>query len=145
MIEQTTVMIENRIGRLKDVLTVLSNEKVDLNGISIADSADFGVLRMILSDPARGMQALEKAGFIVKKTQVLAVEVPDKPGALQNVFGVLAANHINIQYVYAFGTKLSGHAMIVVKADENKRAEDLLLSCGCTSLSVMDVNKRLKI
>jgi len=143
MIDQITVMIENRPGRLSDVLTVLSAEQIDLEGITIAESSDFGVCRMILSDPERGKKALEKAGFITRKTEVLAVEVEDEPGSLERVFTLLREEGINLQYVYAFGAKFKGRAMIILKSEENGRSEALLMQAGIHVLTSEELKARL--
>ena len=145
MIQQTTVFVENRPGRLTDILRVLAEHKIDLNGISIADSEDFGFFRMILSDPEKGQDVLKKSGYIVKSTDVLAIDVHDTPGGLLHALESLAAKGINVQYMYAFGTKLSSRAMIIMKTDDNKRSTVLLKEIGVDVLSLEEVEKRLTV
>lgn len=145
MIQQITAFIENRPGRLTDILKVLAAHQIDLNGISIADSSDFGLFRMILSDPEKGQKLLQESGFIVKSTEVLAIDVHDTPGGLLSALESLSQLHINVQYMYAFGTKLSAHAMIILKTDENQRACDALTRAGVEVLSPEEVEKRLTI
>lgn len=144
MIKETTVILENRPGRLKDLLKTLSDVGIDINGISIADSVDYGLCRLILSDPEKGRQVLSRHGFIIKEADVMAVEVADIPGGLQKAFEVLAGEGINIQYVYAFGTRLSSHAMIIVKASSVDKAEEALGKIGVKSLSTEELEVRLK-
>ena len=130
MIQQITAFIENRPGRLTDILKVLAEHGIDLNGISIADSSDFGLFRMILSDPERGQEILKQNGYIVQSTEVLAIDVHDAPGGLLYALTSLSQLEINVQYMYAFGTKLSSHAMVILKTDENQRAAAALEKAG---------------
>ena len=143
MLQQITAVLENRPGRLSDLLAALAKGGIDLNGISIADSVDFGLCRMILSDPEKGRRILSDAGFIVQSTEVMVLEVNDSPGALQKVFDAISKAGINIQYVYAFGTKLSEKAMIVLKPDDLRQAESVCLQAGAVSLSSEEVEARL--
>ena len=117
MIKQTTVVVENTPGRLYEVLKTLSNAEINLNGISIADSTDYGMFRLILSDPVKGQQVLREAGFIVQSTDVLCLSVKDEIGSLQKGLACLAKEQINIQYTYAFGLKAAGKALIIAKTD----------------------------
>ena len=94
---------------------------------------------MILSDPEKGRRLLSSAGFIVQSTEVMALEVSDNPGSLQQVLETFSLAGINIQYVYAFGTKLSEKAMIILKPDDLHQAEKLCLQAGAKSLSPKEV------
>jgi len=143
MLQQITAVLENRPGRLSDILAALAKGGIDLNGISIADSVDYGLCRMILSDPEKGRRLLSAAGFIVQSTEVMVLEVDDSPGSLQQVFEAFRNAGINIQYVYAFGTKLSEKAMIVLKPDDLHQAEFVCLQAGALSLSPEEVEERL--
>ena len=145
MIQQITAFIENRPGRLTDILKVLAEHQIDLNGISVADSSDFGLFRMILSDPEKGQQVLQQNGYIVKSSEVLAIDVRDTPGGLLHALESLSQQNINVQYMYAFGTKRSAHAMIILKTDENQRAANTLLQSNVEVLSLEEVEKRLTI
>ena len=145
MIQQITAFIENRPGRLTDILKVLAEHQIDLNGISVADSSDFGLFRMILSDPEKGQQVLQQNGYIVKSSEVLAIDVRDTPGGLLHALESLSQQSINVQYMYAFGTKRSAHAMIILKTDENQRASNTLLQSNVEVLSMEEVEKRLTI
>ena len=143
--QQVTAIVENRPGRLVKILQVLAEHQIDLNGISIAESADFGVFRMILSNPEQGQAVLKEQGFIVKVTQVLAIDVHDVPGGLLEALQVLNRQQINVQYMYAFGSKAKSHAMIILKTDENQSAAALLQSAGIEVLSEEEVEKRLSV
>ena len=145
MIQQITVFVENRPGRLTHILRVLADHQIDLNGISVADSTDFGLLRLILSDPEKGKEVLKQSGYIVKSSEVMAIDVHDAPGALLQAMDSLSQQNINVQYMYAFGTKLSAHAMIIIKTDDNHRAAEILTQTGVEVLSLKEVEKRLTI
>lgn len=143
MIKQTTVVVENTPGRLYEVLKTLSNAEINLNGISIADSTDYGMFRLILSDPVKGQQALREAGFIVQSTDVLCLSVKDEIGSLQKGLACLAKEQINIQYTYAFGLKAAGKALIIAKTDDNEKAKRILLDQEIEDLSFEDLSERL--
>ena len=145
MIDQVTAVLENRPGRLSEILKTLADEKVDINGITIADSVDYGLCRMIVSDPEKASAALKAAGFVIKMSTVLAIEIPDVPGALHKSFTILAENAINIQYVYAFGTKLSQKAMIIIKTDDDDKTVSLLKTIGVASLDRAQLEERLTV
>ena len=143
-IQKLSVFVENRPGRLVDVLEVLAAEGLDLNGLSVADTTDFGILRLILSDPARGEKVLKEKGFIVKCTEVLAVDVHDSPGGLLFAIKAMSAVGISVEYMYAFGTKLSNHAMVILKTDDNTKAVNTLKESNVDVLSAIEVQQRLK-
>lgn len=142
-LQQLSVFVENCPGSLVSVLKVLAEAKIDLNGLSVADTTEFGVLRMILSDPARGEEVLQEAGFIVKATDVLAIDVNDTPGGLFKTVEMLSENGLNVEYMYAFGTKLDQHAMIIFKTEDNRRAAQVLKEGGAQVLDPEDVIRRL--
>lgn len=143
MIKQTTVVVENTPGRLYEVLKTLSKSEINLNGISIADSTDYGMFRLILSDPVKGQQVLREAGFIVQSTDVLCLSVKDEIGSLQKGLACLAKEQINIQYTYAFGLKAAGKALIITKTDDNEKARRILLDQEIEDLSFEDLSERL--
>lgn len=145
MIQQITVFIENKPGRLTGILQVLAENGIDLNGITVADSSDFGVFRMILSDPQQGEIVLKQKGYIVKTTEVLAIDVHDTPGGLLRAMQLLSDEGVNVQYMYAFGTKLAAHAMIILKTDENKRAAAILEQGKVDVLSQQELEERLTV
>ncbi len=140
---QLSIYVENKPGSLLAVLRVLSEEGIDINGLSVADTTEYGVLRMILSDPDRGEKVLQDAGFVVKITQVLAIDVSDVPGGLYAPMKLLADRDLNVEYVYAFGTKLDHHAMIILKAADTGAAASTLEKGGIHVLSAEEVYERL--
>lgn len=125
--KQVSVFAENRAGRLKTLLAVLARAEINIRALSIADTADFGIVRMILSDTDEGLEAIRAAGFAASTNDVLRVEVPDQPGGLlQAVAEPLAAAGVNIEYVYAFADNPEKHAMVVLKVGDIDAAERLL-------------------
>ena len=142
-LQQLSVFVENRPGSLVSVLKTLADAQIDLNGLSVADTTEFGVLRLILSDPAKGEEVLQEAGFIVKATDVLAIDVNDTPGGLFQTADMLASHGLNIEYMYAFGTKKERHAMIIFKTEDNRKAAVVLKDGGVHVLDTQDVYESL--
>ncbi len=126
-VKQVSVFVENRPGRLQAVLTPLAEAGINIRALSIADSADFGVIRMILADTEAGQRALREAGFTVMVSDVLAVEIADRPGGFLNgVVAPLTRAGVNIEYVYAFADNPEQHALVVLKVSDLAKAEQLL-------------------
>lgn len=112
-VSQLSVFIENKSGRLADVVRSLSDSKINIRALCIADTIDYGLLRLIVNDPIAAKKALTEGGFTVALTEVLAIEVPDRPGGLADIIDVVAEAGFNIEYMYAFvGT--SGENAIVI-------------------------------
>ncbi len=128
IIQQISVFLENRPGTLAEVLQVLSEQQVNLRAMSLADTADFGILRLIVKDREKVEQVLRQAKFTVKTTPVLAMKIGDRPGGLLEKIQQLRAAGINIEYLYAFATAPGEQdARVVLKVDDLPRAESL---CG---------------
>jgi hypothetical protein len=126
-VKQISVFAENRPGRLQAALTALSEAGINIRALSIADSADFGIIRMILADAEAGQRALRDAGFTLMVSDVLAVEIPDRPGGfLKSVVAPLTAAGVNIEYVYAFADNPEQHALVVLKVSDIAKAEQLI-------------------
>lgn len=125
--KQVSVFVENRPGRLKVVLEALARADINIRALSIADTADFGIVRMILSDTEKGLEAIRAAGFAASTNDVLRVEIPDVPGGLlRTVAEPLAAAGINLEYVYAFADRPLEHAVVVLKVGDIDAAEKLI-------------------
>ena len=125
--KQVSVFVENRPGRLKVVLEALSRADINIRALSIADTADFGIVRMILSDTEKGLEAIRSAGFAASTNDVLRVEVKDRPGGLlKAVAEPLAAAGINLEYVYAFADRPLENAVVVLKVGDIDAAEKLI-------------------
>ena len=125
--KQVSVFVENRPGRLKLLMEVLNKADINIRALSIADTADFGIVRMILSDTEQGLGAIRSAGFAASTNDVLRVEVPDQPGGLLRAIAEpLAAAGINVEYVYAFADRPQEHAVVVLKVGDIDAAEKLI-------------------
>lgn len=129
-IKQISVFLENKSGRLAAVARLLAEEKINIRALSIADTSDFGILRLIVDQPDKACEALKRGGFTVSATEVLAVAVPDTPGALAPALAVLEAADINIEYLYAFVAKCADLAMVLFKVSDTERAKAVLRKAG---------------
>jgi len=129
-VEQISVFLENKSGRLADVAGVLAEAGINIRALSLADTTDFGILRLIVSDNEKAKNVLKENGFTVGKTEVIAVEVKDRPGGLANILNIMKDSGINVEYMYAFVQKSGGEAIIVFRFDELEKAIDALQSAG---------------
>jgi hypothetical protein len=126
-IKQVSVFVGNETGRLVEMLTPLARSKIDILALSVADSADFGIVRLVVSDPEKAVSALHAAGFTLRVNEVLCYQVPDVPGGLlRTVVEPLAKAGINLEYFYAFVQSEAGKATVVVKASDLDGAEATL-------------------
>ena len=122
MIKQITVFLENRPGRMEEVTGCLSDEKINIHALSIADTTDFGILRMIVSEPEKAASVLKGKGFMVKTTSVIAVAMGHSPGSLHSVLRELKSLDISIEYMYAFTSRHKVHDAIVILSLSNQNA-----------------------
>ena len=120
--EQISVFLENKAGRLCEVTGVLADAEVNIRALALADTSDFGVLRLIVDKTEKAKEALKKAGFTVGKTDVLAVEVPDQPGGLHHILNLLQSSHINVEYMYAFVQQSGNNAVMIFRFDNTDEA-----------------------
>ena len=114
-IHQISVFLENRAGQLAEITHLLAENHIDIRALSIAETADYGLARMIVDDSYKASSVLLEHGDILSMTPVYAVEVPDKPGGLAALLNVLAENHIDIEYMYSLFTHREGHAYMVMR------------------------------
>lgn len=138
MIEQISVFLENQPGRLANLCRAVGDAGVNMRALMVADTEEFGVVRIICDHPRTAQKALEEAGFGVSVTGVIAVEVPNEPGALADVLEALGAEDINVEYAYCFVEPGRGGAVDVLKVDD-ERARDVLESAGYRVLRPTDL------
>ena len=112
---QISVFLENRAGQLAEITRLLAQEGVDIRALSIAETSDYGLARMIVSDSHKASDVLLHHGDILSMTPVYAVEVPDSPGGLAEMLGLLADNHIDVEYMYSLFTHVEGKAYMVLR------------------------------
>ena len=120
--EQISVFLENKAGRLCEVTGALAEAQINIRALALADTSDFGVLRLIVDQTEKAKEALKKAGFTVGKTNVLAVEVPDRPGGLYEILNLLQTNNINVEYMYAFVQQSGSNAVMIFRFDNTDEA-----------------------
>lgn len=128
-IKQLSVFLENREGRLEDVLKLLKEENVNIISLSLADTSDYGMLRLLVNDPEKGRKALKEQGFSATLSDILAVTLPHRVGALQEVLHTLYMAEINVEYMYALCTK-TDEAAIVIKPSDIEKAKEVLAEDG---------------
>jgi len=117
-VDQLSIFLENRAGRLAEVTRILSESGVNIRALSLADTSDFGILRLIVSDFDKAKDNLKAGGFTVGRTTVVAVEVPDKPGGLNSILEMLRDAKINVEYMYAFAEKRNDKAVLIFRFDD---------------------------
>ena len=140
-ITQISVFLENQPGRLTLAAKTLADANIDIRTLSLADTSDFGILRLLLDEPERGLAVLEKANFTVKATEVVAVEVPDSPGGLAKVLDTIVQTKVSIEYMYAYTRPKGENAVMIFCFDNNAEVIALLEKNGLNLLSNADLKR----
>jgi hypothetical protein len=140
-IQQLSVFVENKPGHIIAPCRLLAEAGIDLRALSLADAQRFGILRVIVSDWQSATQILQQAGFIVKPTEVLAIEVPDRPGGLAEILGLFEGTEINIEYMYAFPFGRGGKAVLIFRFDQPDAASERLQCAGINVLESGDLTR----
>jgi len=138
-VEQISIFLENKSGRLAEVTDVLARNGINIRALSLADTADFGILRLIVNDTEQTKQVLRDNGFTVGKTEVIAIELPDRPGGLAGVLKGLDGEDINVEYMYAFVQKSGENAIIIFRFDDIEKAITALQKAGVKILKGEEV------
>ncbi|HHL33697.1 MAG TPA: ACT domain-containing protein [Desulfobulbaceae bacterium] len=134
-VEQIAVFLENKSGRLAEITEILAENGINIRALSVADTADFGILRLIVNKVDLAQKVLKENGFTVGKTTVIAVEVPDQAGGLAGVLKTVEAEGLNVEYMYAFVNKSGEKAVLIFRFDDMDKAIQLLQKAGLTLLS----------
>ena len=134
-LKQISVFVPNQTGSLEKLVNILAEAGVDMRAMSIADTQEFGIMRMIVKGNTKATTALREAGYLVNISYVTAVEIPDEPGGLAKVVSILASHGVNIEYTYAFMTRSHGKACVVFRVEDNEAAESILDQNGIATLS----------
>ena len=129
-VEQISIFIENKSGRLAEVCGILGNAGVNIRALSLADTSDFGILRLIVDNSEKALKHLKEQHFTVSKTEVIGVEVPDRPGGLSKILQILDKNAINVEYMYAFVERSGDNAVIIFRFDHVDEAISVLTDNG---------------
>jgi hypothetical protein len=138
-VEQISIFLENKSGRMAEVTDVLAKSGINIRALSLADTTDFGILRLIANDTDKAKQVLKDNGFTVGKTEVIAVEVPDRPGGLAEILNVIKNEEINVEYMYAFVQRSGDKAIIIFRFDKLEKAISALQKSGIGILKGEDV------
>ena len=133
-VKQISIFIENQIGKIKDVIKVLADAKINIRALSLADTKDFGILRIIVDKPTDGNEKLKEKGYTVRITEVVAIEVPDEPGGLFTVLEKFEENNISIEYMYAFVEKNNEKAIMIFRIENIDAAISLISKSGINIL-----------
>lgn len=139
IIKQISIFVENKPGRLKEMTGILKDNNIDIRALSIADTKDFGILRIIVNDPEKACKALKNAECTVTITDVLAVEVEDHPGGLEKVMDTLYNNKISVEYMYAFVSKCDDTAYVILRVADNPKAAEVLHNAGIRMLTSKEI------
>ena len=129
-VEQISIFLENKSGRLAEVTSVLSEAGINIRALYLADTSDFGILRLIVNDAEKARQILKDHGFTVEKTKVVAIEVQDRPGGLSKILNTMKTEGINVEYMYAFVEKSGENAIVIFRFDEFEKSVDTLRQAG---------------
>lgn len=138
-VKQISVFLENKAGRLVELTDILSEHKIDIRALSIADTKDFGILRLIVDNPDKTAEILESTEFVFSVAPVLAVAIPDEPGSLSAILHVLAENNINLEYTYAFITRKADCAYMILRVEDNEATAIALSNQGVKLVAQADL------
>lgn len=141
LVKQISVFLENKSGRLAEVTKTLGKNDIDISALSIADTTDFGILRLIVNKPEKAEKVLNENGFTVSCTSVIAIGVEDQPGGLAAALEVLERESIGIEYMYAFVSKTEDEALVILRVEDPARAITVLQENGISVLTCNQVYK----
>jgi hypothetical protein len=134
IVKQVSVFLENRAGRLAEVTGLLGDQGINIRALSLADTSDFGILRLIVDDAEKAKKVLKNEGLTVGETDVVAVEVPDRPGGLAQLLRMLSQENLNVEYMYAFVKAPSHSAVMIFRFEEPEKAVEILTTHGVRTL-----------
>ena len=141
-IKQISVFLENKPGKLKEMTGVLAAHEIDMRALSLAETKDFGIARVVVDDVLHAVNILKDADFVASLTSVLAVEIPDEPGGLDKLLSIFTEAQVNIEYMYAFiGGKDTKHAYMIFRVADTKSAEAKLTGKGLRIMTQEDIEQ----
>lgn len=135
MVKQVSIFMENRSGRMYEITNLLGENGINIRALSLADTSDFGILRLIVDDSDKAIRLLKGAHYTVSATQVLAIEVPDRPGGLAELLKIFYDQKINIEYMYAFLERKTDKAVMTFRFDHDDEVREKLQKAGVVFLS----------
>ena len=140
-IKQLTVFVPNRKGTIVSVTDILAKNNINIRALSIAETEDFGILRLIVNDENKAEKVLKEQDYLIKVVDVVGVKIGDEPGKLTSALGVLDEANINVEYLYAFMARTEKHAYVVLRVENNNEAESALENAGFHLITEADINK----
>ena len=140
-IKQLTVFVQNKKGTVVSVTDILSKNNVNLRALSIAETQEFGILRLIVNDEKTAQAVLAENGYLIKVIDVVGVKISDEPGKLTEALSLLDKANINVEYLYAFMARTEKHAYVVLRVEDNAVAEAALTGAGFKMITEADINK----
>jgi hypothetical protein len=138
-VKQISIFVENKEGRIKKAIDTLAKENINIRALSIADTTKYGILRLIVSDNEKAIDALEKDGFIVKENEVIILAVPDEPNGLNSTLSVFDEKGINLEYLYAFVSSKTDEAIVVMRLENMEKAIEALNESNVKILDENDI------
>ena len=140
-IKQLTVFVQNKKGTVVSVTDILSKNNINLRALSIAETQDFGILRLIVNDEKTAEKVLSDNGYLIKVIDVIGVKIGDEPGKLSEALGVLDKADINVEYLYALMARTEKHAYVVLRVEDNAKAQKSLTDAGFKMITEADIAK----
>ena len=140
-IKQLTVFVQNQKGTIVSVTDILAKNNINIRALSIAETEDFGILRLIVNDEMAAEKVLEEQGYLIKVVDVVGVKIGDEPGKLTEALNVLDKADINVEYLYAFMARTEKHAYVVLRVENNEAAETALVNENFKLITEADINK----
>ena len=140
-IKQLTVFVQNSKGSIVTVTDILAKNNINIRALSIAETEDFGILRLIVNDEISAKKVLDNEGYLIKVVDVVGVKIGDEPGKLTAALDVLDKADINVEYLYAFMARTEKHAYVVLRVENNSDAEETLVNAGFKLITETDINK----
>ena len=142
-IKQISVFVENQAGRLAEITEILGEANIDMRAMSIADTSEFGILRIIVDEPQKALEVLKSEGCVVSVTPVLAVEIEDTPGSLAKIVRVLADEGVSVEYMYAYITRKVKNAYVIFKVEDIEGAEKIFENNGIKTATEAEIHDTL--
>jgi len=143
-LKQLSVFLENRPGALSAPCQLLAEAGINIQTFSLADTQEFGILRLIVADTTKAQRLLQREGFVVKVTDIVALEVPDRPGGLATVLSALEGTSVNVEYAYAFTNKYKGHGLLAFRFDNPAAANEALKAHKIDTVGTKELIHRLQ-
>ena len=138
-VKQISIFVENKEGRIKKAIDTLAKENINIRALSIADTTKYGILRLIVSDNSKAIEAHKKSGFIVKENEVIILSVPDKPNGLNSTLSIFDEKNINLEYLYAFVSNKTDEAIVVMRLEDMEQAISALKESNIKLLEHEDI------